>query len=120
MSSLNKVQLIGNLGNDPEVRSMPDGTAVASITLATTESWKDKDQQRQEHTEWHRVSFFGRLAEVVGEFLSKGSQVYVEGKLHTRKWEDKDGQTRYTTEIRADEMKMLGGKRKAAGGDEQG
>lgn len=113
MSSLNKVQLIGHLGSDPEMRALPDGTPIATISLATTESWKGKDGQPKEQTEWHRVVFFGRLAEVVGEYLVKGSQAYVEGKLQNRKWDDKDGQTRYTTEIRADEMIMLGGKRKS-------
>jgi len=109
---INKVILVGNLGNDPEVRYMPSGSAVANITVATTRSWKDKQTgQQQEETEWHRVSFFGRLAEVVGEYLKKGSQVYIEGRLRTRKWQDKTtGADRYTTEIVANEMQMLGGR----------
>lgn len=106
---LNKVTLIGNLGADPEVRYMPAGGAVANITLATTFRWKDKQSgERKENTEWHRVVFFNRLAEIVGEYLRKGSQVYIEGRLQTRKWTDKDGQDRYTTEIIATEMNMLG------------
>lgn len=111
MATLNKVQLIGNLGRDPEVRYTPNGTAVANVSLATTSTWKDKDSgERQEETEWHRVVFFGRLAEVVGEYMKKGSPMYVEGRLRTRKW-DKDGQDHYSTEIVADEMQMLGAKR---------
>lgn len=110
MSSLNKTLLIGNLGRDPEVRYMPDGTAVANISLATTSSYKDKAAVKQDVTEWHRVSFFGRLAEIAGEYLKKGSQIYVEGSLQTRKWTDKDGVEKYTTEIRANELKMLGGR----------
>lgn len=106
---VNKVILVGNLGKDPEVRYMPSGSAVANITLATTESWKDKQTgDMQERTEWHNVAFFNRLAEIVGEYLKKGSQVYVEGKLRTRKWQDKNGNDRYTTEIVASEMQMLG------------
>ena len=105
---VNKVILIGNLGQDPEVRYMPNGNAVANITLATSESWKDKNSgETQEKTEWHRVVFFRRLAEVVGEYLKKGSKVYVEGRLQTRKWQDNNGQDRYTTEIVADQMQML-------------
>ncbi len=105
---VNKVILIGNLGQDPEVRYMPNGNAVANITLATSESWKDKNTgETQEKTEWHRVVFFRRLAEVVGEYLKKGSKVYVEGRLQTRKWQDNNGQDRYTTEIVADQMQML-------------
>jgi len=109
---INKVILVGNLGNDPEVRHMPSGGAVANITVATTRAWKDKQTgQQQEETEWHRVSFFGRLAEIVGEYLKKGSQVYIEGRLRTRKWQDKaTGADRYTTEIVANEMQMLGGR----------
>jgi single-strand DNA-binding protein len=107
---VNKVILIGNLGVDPEVRYMPSGGAVANVRMATAESWKDKQTgERQERTEWHRVVFFGRLAEIVGEYLRKGSQVYVEGRLQTRKWQGQDGQDRYTTEIVANEMQMLGG-----------
>jgi len=106
---LNKVTLIGNLGADPEVRYMPTGGAVANITLATTMRWKDKQTgERKEATEWHRVVFYNRLAEIAGEYLKKGRQIYVEGRLHTRKWQGQDGQDRYTTEIIADEMHMLG------------
>lgn len=110
MSSLNKVQLIGNLGADPEVRYTQSGIATATLSVATTESWKDKDGNKQERTEWHRVVLYRRLAEVAGEYLRKGSSVYLEGKLQTRKWQDQNGQDRYTTEVVADEMKMLGGK----------
>ncbi len=111
MASVNKVILIGHLGKDPETRFLPDGKAVANVSIATTESWKDKATgEKQERTEWHRLTFFGRLAEVVGEYLKKGAMIYVEGKLVTRKWQDKEGQDRYTTEVHCDEMKMLGGK----------
>ncbi len=106
---VNKVILVGNLGKDPEVRYSPNGQAVANITIATSESWKDKNTgDKQEKTEWHRVVFFGRLAEIAGEYLKKGSQIYVEGRLQTRKWQDKEGKDRYTTEIVAGEMQMLG------------
>ena len=106
---VNKVILVGNLGKDPEVRYSPNGGAVANITLATSESWKDKTTgEKQEKTEWHRVVFFGRLAEIAGEYLKKGAQVYIEGRLQTRKWQDKEGKDRYTTEIVAGEMQMLG------------
>ena len=106
---INKAIIVGNLGRDPEVRYTANGNAIANITVATTESWKDKQSgERQEKTEWHRVVFFGRLAEVAGEYLKKGAQVYIEGRLQTRKWEDKSGQERYTTEIVANEMQMLG------------
>jgi single-strand DNA-binding protein len=106
---VNKVILIGNLGNDPDIRYTAGGAAVANISLATAESWRDKESgEKQERTEWHRVVFFGRLAEIVGEYLRKGSQVYVEGRLQTRKWQDKEGTDRYTTEIVANEMQMLG------------
>ncbi len=115
MASVNKAILIGNLGKDPEVRYMPSGEAIANITLATTDTWKDKSGEKQERTEWHRVSFFGRQAEVVGEYLKKGSQIYVEGRIQTRKWQDKEGQDRYTTEIVADRMQMLGGKSSGGG-----
>lgn len=109
MASVNKVILIGNLGRDPETRYMPNGEAVTNITLATTESWKDRTSgERQEKTEWHRVTFYRRLAEIAGEYLKKGSQVFIEGRLETRKWTDKEGKDRYTTEIIASEMKMLG------------
>ena len=108
MASVNKVILIGNLGRDPETRFLPSGSAVANISVATTDTWKDKTSgEKKEATEWHRVVFFGRLAEIVGEYLKKGSQVYVEGRLQTRKYE-KDGQDHYSTEIVADTMKMLG------------
>lgn len=106
---INKVILVGNLGNDPEVRYTTSGSAVTTISLATAESWKDKNtNETQERTEWHRVVFFNRLAEIAGEYLKKGRQVYIEGKLQTRKWQDKEGQDRYTTEIVANEMQMLG------------
>jgi single-strand DNA-binding protein len=108
---VNKVILVGNLGRDPEVRYMPNGNAVANLTLATTESWKDKQTgEQQEKTEWHRIVMFRRLAEIAGEYLKKGSQIYVEGKLQTRKWQDNAGNDRYTTEIVANEMQMLGGR----------
>ncbi|MCM2678555.1 single-stranded DNA-binding protein [Echinimonas agarilytica] len=105
---VNKVILVGNLGQDPEVRYMPNGNAVANITVATSESWKDQQGQLQEKTEWHRVTLFRKLGEIAGEYLKKGSQVYIEGKLQTRKWQDQQGQDRYTTEIIADQMQMLG------------
>jgi single-strand DNA-binding protein len=110
MASVNKVILIGNLGRDPEVRYLPSGDAVANFSIATTEKWKDKSGDMQEQTEWHRISFFGRQAEICGEYLRKGSSVYVEGRLQTRKWTDKDGNERSTTEIRGDRMQMLGGR----------
>ena len=106
---VNKVILVGNLGKDPEVRYSPNGQAVANVTIATSESWKDKTSgEKQERTEWHRIVFFGRLAEIAGEYLKKGAQIYIEGRLQTRKWQDKDGHDRYTTEIVANEMQMLG------------
>ena len=109
MASVNKVILVGNLGADPEVRYMSNGEAVANVRLATTESWKDKNSgEKREVTEWHRVVFYRKLAEIVGQYLKKGSSVYIEGRIRTRKWQDKDGQERYTTEIEAEEMKMLG------------
>ncbi len=115
---INKVILVGNLGNDPEVRYSQSGTAMTSISVATSESWKDKTSgEQQERTEWHRVKFFGRLAEIAGEYLKKGSQVYIEGKLRTDKYTDKAGVEKYSTDIIADEMQMLGGK---AGGGEGG
>lgn len=111
MASVNKVIIVGNLGKDPETRYAPSGDAVTNIVVATTETWKDKASgEKREATEWHRVVFFGKLAEIAGQYLKKGSQVYLEGKLKTRKWQDKDGQDRFTTEINADEMKMLGSK----------
>ena len=109
MASVNKVILIGNLGRDPETRYTADGAAITNITIATSDRWKDKASgEMKESTEWHRVAFFGRLAEIAGEYLKKGRPVYVEGRLRTRKWQDKDGQDRYTTEIVADTMQMLG------------
>ena len=109
MASVNKVILVGNLGADPETRYTPNGDQITNIRLATTDSWKDKATgERREATEWHRVVFFGKLAEIAGQYLKKGSQVYIEGRIRTRKWQDKDGQERYTTEIEAEEMKMLG------------
>ena len=119
MASVNKVILIGNLGRDPETRYMPDGGAITNISIATTENWKDKNGEKQEKTEWHRVAFFGKLAEIAGEYLKKGSQVYVEGRLQTRKWQDKDGQDKYTTEIVADRMQMLGSRQGMGGGDRE-
>lgn len=111
MASVNKVILVGNLGADPESRFAPSGDAICNISVATTESWKDKQTgEKKEATEWHRVGFYGKLAEIAGQYLKKGSQVYIEGSLRTRKWQDKTGQDRYTTEIRGDVMKMLGGK----------
>ena len=116
---INKVILVGHLGQDPEVRYLPSGGAITTISIATTESWKDKQTgQLQERTEWHRVVLFNRLAEIAGEYLKKGSHVYIEGKLQTRKWQDQNGQDRYTTEIVASEMQMLGGR--AGMGGEQG
>lgn len=118
MASVNKVILIGNLGRDPETRYAPSGDAICNLTIATSEQWKDKATgERREATEWHRVVFFGRVAEVAAQYLRKGSQIYVEGRLQTRKWQDKDGQDRYTTEIRGDEMKMLGSRQGMGGGD---
>lgn len=112
---VNKVILIGNLGQEPETRYMPSGSAVTNIRLATNESWKDKESGEQiDRTEWHRIAFFNRLAEIAGEYLHKGSQVYIEGRIRTRKWQDKEGQDRYTTEIIADQMQMLGSR--AGGG----
>ncbi len=109
MASVNKVIIVGNLGKDPEVRYMPNGEAVANITVATTDSWKDKTTgEKREATEWHRVVFYRKLAEIAGQYLKKGSQVYIEGALKTRKWQDKEGHERYTTEINADTMQMLG------------
>jgi single-strand DNA-binding protein len=116
MASVNKVILIGNLGRDPETRYMPEGGAITNISIATTETWKDKNGDKQEKTEWHRVAFFGKLAEIAGEYLKKGSQVYVEGRLQTRKWQDKDGQDKYTTEIVANAMQMLGSRQGMGGG----
>jgi single-strand DNA-binding protein len=109
MASVNKVIIVGNLGKDPEVRYTPNGDSVTNVTIATTDTWKDKGTgEKKEATEWHRVVFFGKLAEIAGQYLKKGRQVYVEGALRTRKWTDKEGHERYTTEIVANEMKMLG------------
>lgn len=114
---INKVILVGNVGGDPETRYMPSGSAVTNITIATNETWKDKQTgEKKERTEWHRVALFNRLAEVAAEYLRKGSQVYIEGKLRTRKWQGKDGQDRYTTEIIASEMQMLGSRSGSGGG----
>lgn len=113
---INKVILIGNLGKDPEVRYSQTGTAIASFNVATTETWKKPDGSKEELTEWHRIVAFGRLGEICGEYLSKGSRVYIEGRLQTRKWDDKDGNTRYTTEIVAREMKMLSPRGSGEGG----
>ena len=110
MASINKVILIGNLGADPETRYLPSGDAVTNIRIATTDTWKDKSGEKQEHTEWHRIAFFGKLAEIAGEYLKKGSPVYIEGRIRTRKWQDKEGQDRYSTEIVADRMQLLGGR----------
>ncbi|GFD73062.1 single-stranded DNA-binding protein [Alteromonas marina] len=117
---VNKVILVGNLGNDPEVRYMPNGNAVANLSLATSESWKDQQGQVQERTEWHRLTMYRRLAEIAGEYLKKGSQIYVEGKLQTRKWQDQQGQDKYTTEIIVDQMQMLGGRGGEGGGGNGG
>ena len=118
---VNKVILIGNLGQDPEVKYMPSGGAIANITLATSESWKDKNTgEQKENTEWQRVVFFRRLAEIAGEYLKKGSKVYIEGKLQTRKWQDQSGNDRYTTEIIANEMQMLDGRGAGGGGSAGG
>ncbi len=117
MASVNKVILIGNLGRDPEVRYAPSGAAICNVTIATSRQWKNKDSgERQEETEWHRVVFYDRLAEIAGEYLKKGKSVYVEGRLKTRKWTDKDGVEKYTTEIIAQEMTMLGGREGGGGG----
>ncbi len=108
MAGINKVILVGNVGKDPETRYMPSGGAVTNITVATSETWKDKNTgEKKEQTEWHRVAFFNRLAEIAGEYLKKGSKVYIEGSIHTRKWQDKNGQDRYTTEIKGATMQML-------------
>lgn len=113
MASVNKVIVLGNLGKDPEVRHLPNGDAVCNFSLATTESWKDKDGNKQDKTEWHNIVIFRKLAEIAGEYLKKGRPVYIEGRLQTRKWQDKEGKDRYTTEIVADQMQMLGGREEA-------
>ncbi len=111
MKGINKVIIVGNLGRDPEMRYTPSGSAVANLAVATSESWKDKQTgEKQEKTEWHRIVMFNRLAEIAGEYLKKGSKIYIEGKLQTRKWQDKEGQDRYTTEIVGNEMQMLDGR----------
>ena len=116
MAGVNKVIIVGHLGNDPEIRTMPNGDAVANISVATSESWNDRNTgERREVTEWHRIVFYRRQAEICGEYLRKGSQVYVEGRLKTRKWQDQNGQDRYTTEIQGDVMQMLGARNQAAG-----
>ena len=123
MASVNKVIVVGNLGRDPEMRTCPSGDQVANVTVATTDKWKDKQSgEMREATEWHRIVFNGRLAEIAGQYLRKGSQVYVEGSLRTRKWTDKDGIEKYTTEIRADQMQMLGSRQGqgAPSGDDDG
>ena len=117
MAGINKVIIVGNLGNDPEIRTMPNGEAVANISVATSESWTDKNTgERREVTEWHRIVLYRRLAEIAGQYLRKGSQVYVEGRLKTRKWQDQNGQDRYTTEIQGDVMQMLGTRPQSADG----
>ncbi len=125
MASVNKVIIVGNLGRDPETRYMPSGDAMTTIAVATTDSWKDKTSgEKKEQTEWHRITFFGKLAEIAGQYLKKGSQVYVEGSLRTRKYTDKDGVEKYATDIKADTMQMLGSRQgmggNAPGGDEYG
>ncbi|MBK5912984.1 single-stranded DNA-binding protein [Rhodocyclus purpureus] len=122
MASVNKAIIVGNLGRDPEIRYLPNGEAVCNVTVATSESWKDKNTgEKKEMTEWHRVVFYRRLAEIAGQYLKKGSSVYIEGRIRTRKWQDKEGQERYTTEIEANEMKMLGSRQgmgSPSGGDD--
>ncbi|RZI85169.1 MAG: single-stranded DNA-binding protein [Rubrivivax sp.] len=121
MASINKVIIIGNLGRDPEVRYAPSGSAMCNVSVATTRNWKDKTSgDKVEETEWHRVVFYDRLAEIAGEYLKKGSPVYVEGRLKTRKWQDKDGKDTYTTEIVADQMQLLGGRDGGGGGGRSG
>lgn len=118
MASVNKVIIVGNLGRDPETRYMPNGEAVTNVAVATTESWKDKNSgEKKELTEWHRITFYRKLAEIAGQYLKKGSQVYVEGRLQTRKWTDKEGAERFTTEIIADSMQMLGSRQGMGGGN---
>ena len=117
MAGINKVIIVGHLGNDPEMRSMPNGEAVANISVATSEAWKDKNTgERREVTEWHRIVFYRKLAEICGQYLKKGAQVYIEGRLRTRKWQDQNGQDRYTTEIQGDVMQMLGTRPQSADG----
>ncbi len=117
MAGINKVIIVGNLGNDPEIRTMPNGEAVANISVATSEAWTDKNTgERREVTEWHRIVFYRKLAEICGQYLKKGAQVYIEGRLRTRKWQDQNGQDRYTTEIQGDVMQMLGTRPQSADG----
>ena len=118
MAGVNKVILIGNLGKDPEIRYTPQGAAVCNFSLATSRAWKDKDGNKKEETDWHNIVAFGKLAEICGEYLSKGRQVYIGGRIQTRSWDDKDGNKKYTTEIIADEMQMLGPKAAAKGGEQ--
>ena len=120
MASVNKVILIGNLGKDPETRYLPSGDAVTNFSIATTEKWKNKSGEQQEHTEWHRISMFGKVAEIAGEYLKKGSPVYVEGRIRTRKWQDKEGQDKYSTEIVADRMQLLGSRGGGSGSSSGG
>ena len=120
MASVNKVILIGNLGKDPETRYLPSGDAVTNFSIATTEKWKNKSGEQQEHTEWHRISMFGKVAEIAGEYLKKGSPVYVEGRIRTRKWQDKEGQDKYTTEIVGDRMQLLGSRSGGSGSSSGG
>jgi single-strand DNA-binding protein len=121
MASVNKVIIVGNLGRDPETRYMPNGDAMTSITVATTDSWKDKATgEKKEQIEWHRITFFGKLAEIAGQYLKKGSQVYVEGSLRTRKYTDKDGIEKYATDIKADSMQMLGARQRSDGDSDDG
>jgi len=120
MASVNKVIVLGNLGRDPETRYTADGAAITNVSIATTRRYKDASGQQQEETEWHRVAFFGRLAEIAGEYLRKGRPVYVEGRLRTRKWQDKDGQDRYTTEIVAENMQLLGSREGMGAGEVEG
>ena len=120
MAGVCKVILLGHLGRDPEMRYMPDETAVATLNVATSETFKDRDGNKQERTEWHRVVFWGRTAEIAGEYLRKGSMAYMEGRLQTRKWTDKDGQDRYTTEIRGDRLQMVGARRDGGADDHGG
>lgn len=114
MSSVNKAIILGNVGKDPEMRYLSDGKAAVSLSVATSSSWKGKDGEKQESTEWHRITAFGKLAEIIGEYVKKGSQIYIEGRIGTRKWTDKAGVERYTTEILADQMQMLGGPKSEA------
>ena len=116
---VNKVILIGNLGQDPEIRYMPNGKAVANLSIATSESWNDQQGQKQEKTEWHRITAYDKLADIIGEYVKKGSKIYVEGKLQTRKWQDQQGQDKYTTEVIINQMQMLDGKRDGGNGGSQ-